>query len=58
MIKVESYWKFMRITATVGLFLQNMHYAITQPGPMDSFNALVSALCIYAIWFARERTKK
>jgi len=53
---VKKYWLIMRILSTILLIIQGLYYTVTQAGPMDTFNAIVAGVTIYAIWFARERT--
>lgn len=54
---MKNFYKGAKILATVALAADHLYYAFTQPGPMDLVNGAVAGLIIYAIWFARERTK-
>ncbi len=51
-----QFHKAAKILATVLILGQGAYYAITQPGLMDSFNATMGGIAIYAIWLAREKT--
>lgn len=52
-----GFHRFAKWTATILLIADNLYYANTQPGPMDTINGAVAGVVIYAIWFACERTK-
>lgn len=53
----KGFHRFAKILATVLLIADNLYYANTQPGPMDTINGAIAGVVVYAIWFAVERTK-
>lgn len=57
MIALKRYYLACRILATMGLLYLGLYQAITNPGPQDSISGLVTGLCIYTIWFNKERQK-
>jgi len=48
----------VKIAASVACVSQGLYYATTQPGIMDSLNAVMGGLVILAIWFMQERKAK
>jgi hypothetical protein len=54
---METFHNITRAIATIAIMADGLYYASTQPGPMDVINGAVAGMVVYAIWFARERTK-
>lgn len=46
-----------RILATLGLLYLGLYQSIVNPSSQDIISGLVTGLCIYTIWFNKERQK-